>query len=319
MILDGRGWSNQDRNSAYDKLGPDSLFECLGSWSPVVRERAATALARRKDAKPVAALVKLLDSPRLEARYGACEALLASKAAAAPAVPVLSRLLQHDDLWLRVKAAEALASIGKPAMPTLPVLLEHLARPPSAEDPRGMEQRYLCFAVFGQMLKHSLDGVDQDLLRKAVVAGLQNQDGRARGEIGGIYQKLSYDEIKPLLPAIHQAIVTPAPSGEMFASNIRLAGLELLAAHRIREGMELSLDVMEIDKWGKATRIDRCLKVLRIYGGAAKPLLPRLRQLESDFARHPEAGNLKPKAEALRALVKAIEVANEDGELRSLD
>ena len=35
----------------------------------------------------------------------------------------------------------------------------------------------------------------------------------ARGWIDSIYQKLSYEEIKPLLPAIHEAIVTPAPSG----------------------------------------------------------------------------------------------------------
>jgi hypothetical protein len=27
-------------------------------------------------------------------------------------------------------------------------------------------------------------------------AGLQNQDGRARGEISGIYQQLSYEQIK---------------------------------------------------------------------------------------------------------------------------
>jgi hypothetical protein len=319
LILDGRGWSNKDRNSAYDALGADQLFECLGSWSPVVRERAAMTLSRRKGEKPVPALVKLLDSPELEARYGACEALLALNTAAAPAVPALKQLLDHEDLWLRVKAAEALASIGKPAMATVPVLLDRLARPPSAADPRGMEQRYLCFAVFGRMLKHSLDGVDQALLRKAVVAGLQNQDGRARGEIGGIYQKLGYDEIRPLLPAIHRAIVTPAPSGEMFASNIRLAGLELLAAHRIREGMELSLDVMEIDKWGKAARIDRCLKVIGSYGAAAKPLLPRLRQLESDLTRHPEARNLKPKVETLRALIKSIGESTESVELRELD
>jgi hypothetical protein len=318
LILDGRGWSNKDRNSAYDALGPDQLFECLASWSPTVRERAAMAIARRKGEKPVAGLVKLLGSPKLEARYGACEALIALKGAAAPAVPALKELLGHEDLWLRVKAAEALASIGKPAMATVPVLLERLALPPSPADPRGMEQRYLCFAVFGQMLKQSLDGVDQDLLRKAVVAGLQNQDGRARGEIGGIYQKLSYEEIKPLLPAIHQAIIIPAPSGEMFASNIRLAGLELLAKHRIREGMALSLEVMEIDKWGKATRIDRCLKVIGMYGGAAKPLLPRLRQLEQDLSNHGEARNLKPKVETLQALIQKIEVSKESVELRGL-
>jgi len=51
-------------------------------------------------------------------------------------------------------------------------------------------------------------------------AGLQNQDGRARGEISGIYQQLSYEQIKPLFPAILQAIIEPAPSGIMFADGM---------------------------------------------------------------------------------------------------
>ncbi len=55
-IVDGRGWSNKDPNSAYDTLTPDQRLDALASWSPVVRERAAMALARRKGQKPVAAL-----------------------------------------------------------------------------------------------------------------------------------------------------------------------------------------------------------------------------------------------------------------------
>ena len=54
------------------------------------------------------------------------------------------------------------------------------------------------------------------------------------------YQQLSYKEIKPLLPTVHEAIVTPAPSGIMFASGIRLAGVDLLAKHHIEEGMPLA-------------------------------------------------------------------------------
>jgi hypothetical protein len=319
LILDGRGWSNKDRNSAYDALDPDQLLVHLASWSPVVRERAAMALARRKGGSPVPALVKMLGSPRIEARYGACEAAVQLKVAAAPAVPALKELLRHEDLWLRVKAAEALASIGQPAMSAVPLLLERLARDPATGDPRGMEQRYLCFALFGQMLNRSLDGVDRDLLRKAVVAGLQNQDGRARGEVGSVYQKLSYEEIKPLLPVIHRAIVEPAPSGEMFASTVRLHGLELLAKHRIREGMALCIDVMEIDKWGKRARVERCLKILATYGAAAKPLLPRLRQVEHDLVAHREAKALQPLTERLRALIKDIDKATGSVELLGID
>ena len=84
-------------------------------------------------------------------------------------------------------------------------------------DPRGMQQRYLSFALFdnGGMLSRSLEGVDREALYKAVRAGLKNQDGRARGSIGSVYRNLSAEDIKPLLPAIYQAIIEPAPSGEM--------------------------------------------------------------------------------------------------------
>jgi hypothetical protein len=317
LILDGRGWSNKDRNSAYDKLSEKELLTGLGSWSPTVRERAAMALARRK-AAPIPALLKMLDSPRLESRYGACQALAVLKGAA-PAVPALKKTLRHDDLWLRIKAAEALASIGGPAMSTVPQLLEMLAEGPTKDDPRGMEQRYLCFAVFGQMLKRSLDGVDRDQLRKAVAAGLRNQDGRARGNIGGIYGQLSYEEIKPLLPAIHEAIVTPAPSGIMFAGGIRLAGIDLLAKHNVREGMPLCIKVMDIQKWGKRHRISRCLNTLGKYGAAAKPMLPRLRQLEKDLLAHHEARGLQPQIDQLRSLIKEIEKDKNPPATRSLN
>ena len=319
LIRDGRGWNNKDRNSAYDALSPAELLERLGSWSPTVRDRAAMALGRRKEAPPVDALVKMLSSPRLEARYGACDALAALKDAAAPAVPELTKLLDHDDLWMRIKAAETLAGIGAPAMSTLPVLLERLARKPTAADPRGMEQRYLCFNVFGKMLKTSIEGVDPNLLNKAVAAGLQNQDGRARSEIGGLYSKFSYEQVQPLLPVIRKAVVEPAPSGEMFADGIRLAGLELLARHRYREGMELCFQVMEIDRWGKGNRLPRCLKALAQYGVAAQPMLPRLRQLEKDLLAHREARSLTAVLEQLHGLIQDIERATGTVELRSLD
>ncbi len=317
LIRDGRGWSNKDRNSAYDAMSQGEILKRLGSWSPTVRERAAMALVRRK-ADVVPALIEMLEAPRLESRYGACQALAKLKAAAAPAVPALKKAFSHEDLWLRVKAAEALAGIGEPAMSVVPDLLERLAKGPSPGDPRGMEQRYLCFTLFGTLLKKSLDGVDREALFAAVRTGLKNEDGRARGSIGGIYGKLSYEEIKPLLPAIHEAIVKPAPSGIMFCDGIRLAGLDLLARHRIREGMALCLDIIDIQRWNKRSRIKQCLNALGKYGAAAKPMLPRLRKLEKDLLAHWEAKGLKPQIDQLRALMKKIEGASGTVELRSL-
>ena len=238
LLQDGRGWDNKDRHGAYDKLGAEELLERLGSWSPVVRERAAMALGRRQDVS-VPPLAGMLEAPALYSRYGACQALIALRGRGAPAVEPLRNALSDPDLWLRIKAAEALAAIGAPAMKAVPQLLELLAQVNPQGDPRGMQQRYLSFALFdrGGMLSRSLEGVDREALYQAVRAGLKNQDGRARGSLGSVYKQLSAEEIRPLLPAIHQAIIEPAPSGEMFADSIRVEGLRLLARHRIEEGI----------------------------------------------------------------------------------
>jgi hypothetical protein len=320
VIADGRGWSNKDRHSAYDKLSEDELLGKLSSWSPVVRERAAMALGRRK-ADVTARLIKQLDSPDLFTQYGACQALKIQGGRGSAAVPALLETFRSDDLWLRILAADALAGIGKSATAAVPDMLTRLTKSDPEHDPRHMEQRYLCFALFnkrGGLIGQSLNGVDRELLAQAVRAGLQNEDGRARGSLGSVYQHLTYEEIKPLLPAIHQAIVEPAPSGIMFASGIRVSGVELLAKHRIREGMPLCLQIMEIDKWGKQDRIRKCLKALETYGAAAKAVLPQLQQLEQDLRAHREARSLSPLIDQVQKVIEKIENATGDVPLRGI-
>ena len=147
---------------------------------------------------------------------------------------------------------------------------------------------------------------------------LANEDGRARGSFESVYRQLSYEEIEPLLPAIHQAVLEPAPSGIMFADGIRLAGLDVLAKHRIKEGMPLCIDIMDIERWNKRSRISRCLKTLAMYGSAAKPMLPKLREVEQGLLNHREAKGLQPIIEELRTVAKGIENAREPVELRSI-
>jgi hypothetical protein len=324
LVLDGRGWSNKDRTSAYDSLNPEQLLERLESWSPVVRERAAMAVARRKDF-PVPALVKMLGSKSLEPRYGACQALALLRGRGAPAVDALTKALEDDDLWLRVKAAEALAGIGGPAMGTVPKLLELLASADPVKDPRNMQQRYLCFALFeqgGGLLGRSLDGVDRAALAKAVRAGLQNQDGRARGSIGSVYRNLSFDDIKPLIPAIYQAVEVPAPSGEMFADEIRVEGLRLLAQHRIQEGIAACVKYTRgQNPWSSENRTPELMKILLTYGAHGKAVVPELRKLadyfEKDEKDFPKKLMLQ-KAQCVRDAIAAIEASTELPELISV-
>ena len=316
LIDDGRGWNNKDRNGFYDALSNEQLLERLGSWSPVVRERAAMALGRRKSV-PVEPLIQMLDSPSLEARYGACQGLSQLRRRGMPAVAALQKTLAHDDLWLRIKAAEALAAIGKPAMQTVPQLLELLAQVDIENDPRGMQQRYLSFALFDRdgMLGRSLDGVDREALYNAVRAGLKNQDGRARGSIGSVYRQLSLGEILPLLPAIHEAIIQPAPSGEMFADGIRVEGLRLLAEHHIEEGISaLVLYTRDQNPWESQNRTPELMKILLSYGAHAKGVIPELTKIanyfekeEEDFPR--DLGLMKAKS--VRDTITAIEAATD--------
>ncbi len=318
LIDDGRGWSSKDRTTSQRALGTSDLFRRLESWSPVVRERAAVELGRRRE-PIVPRLIELLDSPNLDARYGACRALQFQRQRGAPAIPVLRGVLDSPDLWLRVLAAEALAGIGTPARVAVPQLLARLTRKPSASDPRNMEQRYLTLALFnrrGGLIGRSLESVDRDLLVEAVRASLRNQDGRARGAVASVYKNLSFEQLEPLLPAILDAIVTPAPSGIMFADGIRTAGLELFASHRVSEGIELLADYARHQKpHGSEKRIARIMTLLEGYGAHAKRVIPQLEAHakffendEPDFPRRLSRG----KARLVRETIAKIKASQDE-------
>lgn len=319
LILDGRGWNNKDRNSFYDGLTNDQLLERLRNWSPVVRERAAMALGRRKNA-PVLPLIEMLESSSLDARYGACQGLIFLRGRSAPAVEALRKALAHEDLWLRIKAAEALAVIGTPAKKTVPQLLELLAQVDTKNDPRGMQQRYLSFALFDRdgILSRSLEGVDRPALYKAVRAGLKNQDGRARGSIGSVYGRLTLEEIKPLLPAILEAIVQPAPSGEMFADAIRVEGLRLLAQHHIEEGMHALVSyTRDQNPWESQIRTPELMKILLTYGTHAKVTIPELSKIATYFEKDEKdfpPNLMRMKAKSVRDTIAAIEATKDNPE-----
>ena len=324
LVLDGRGWNNKDRHSFCDGLSTAQLMERLQSWSPVVRERAAMALGRRKNV-PIAPLVEMQGSPNLDARYGASQALTFLRDRGAPAVEVLGKSLLHEDLWLRIKAADALAAIGKPASNTVPQLLEIMARVDATGDPRGMQQRYLSFALFNRegMLGRSLDGVNREALYKAVRAGLKNEDGRARSSIGSVYGHISLDEVRPLLPAIYEAIMQPAPSGEMFADEIRLEGLRVLTKHHVEEGIAACVKyTREQNPWASEIRTPEIMKILLSYGTHAKAVIPELTRIanyfekeEPDFPRQ----LMRQKAKTVRETIASIEASTNSPSLIRLN
>ena len=322
LVADGRGYVRRKPEKIFAEKTDKQLLNLLTSWSPIVRERAAITLSKR-EGKFLPQLNQMLKSDSYS-QLGACQALARMGKRAAEAVPELRQILKADDLWLRIKAAEALAAIGPKARPAIPEMLELLQNYDTETDPRGMQQRFMSFALFNRrngLVGQSLEGVDRDALFSAVRSGLENEDGLARASFTSVYENLSFKEIEPLLPAIYNAVVELAPSGVMFADKIRLSGLELLAKHRIKEAMPLCIELIELDRWGSGNRIARCLNALKLYGGSAKELLPKLEPLESYLKIRKEKGgkHLKhweilqntiavvessPKSEVLRSLVK---------------
>ncbi len=325
LIAKGRGANGHEPFTAYDDLSTEALLAHLRSWSPAVRDRAATVIGKKKNV-PVEKLVEMLHASSLDARLGACQALASYGKEAEPAVPELLKLLDEDHLWLRVQAVEALNGIGEPAMKAVPDLLKRIAKGPTPEDPRGMEQRFLIQILFHSrtgMLARSLDDVDQDLLLEAVKAGLANQDGRTRGALGGVYQKLTLEQLRPILPAIHRAIVEKAPSGIMFDGQIQTAGLDLLSRHRVSEGLELIAGyVRHQKKHSSESHTPKLLEMLKPYGAHAQRVIPQLEETaeyfetaEEDFPKWAS----EKKAKAVREAIEEIKQRTDKPELVELD
>lgn len=295
VIADGQPLSEPWRG--HKELSDKQILEKLSSWSPIVREDMANRLKDR-NGNFVPALTKMLKSDSLDAKRGACLALAKQKGKAAPAVKQLQRALSDEDMWVRVLAAKAIASTGGPGKKALPQLLKMLTQNDREQDPRQMEQRYLTQIIFDQktgMLRKSLEGVNPKALYAAVEAGLQNEDGNSRKAIASVYKNLKYNEIKPLLPAIEKATRESAPSGVMFSHKIRVSGVELFAKHRIKEGMQMCIDVIAIDQWNSGARITQCLKALGSYGGHAKSILPQLKPIRERLVSGANKGNSKAK------------------------
>ena len=121
---------------------------------------------------------------------------------------------------------------------------------------------------------------------------------------------LTYQDIQPLLPAILEAIVKPAPSGEMFADGVRIAGLKVLAKYHLEEGMKACVDyIRNQSAHSSQVRTPQLLAILETYGAHAQRCIPELEKLaatydagESDFPKVMS----KQKAQAVRASIETI-------------
>ena len=292
VIAAGRDFAYRGDANGYEQRTTEQLIAGLAIWSPFVRKRSAAALGKREgDFLP--ALLKLLAGSDRDARYGACEALGALGQRADAAGPQLRAALNGSDPWLQCLAAEAIPALGPAERRASVSDLLGLTLRANPADPRRHAALAASLALFTHytgvraprsILEDSLAGVDRAQLYPALRSLLKHEDSIARSSASKAFDKLSDADLVALLPDIVKAIQPLAPSNEMFADGVRLAGFDLLSRLGIREGMALCVAVIEPERWGDRNRTKTCLTYLQRYGVHAKELLPKLQEVRSCLA-----------------------------------
>ena len=164
-------------------------------------------------------------------------------------------------------------------------------------DPRGVLHNVIGEALFyrgranpsrGIIAEHGIEEADRAQLVPMVKKILTNENGRVCGVMAKwTYPYLPDEERAQLWGEIYQATRHIAPSGIMFASGVRTAGLKLMGEHSIAEGLDLAVWYLRYQKghgnWG---RIPAALKVIESYGAHAKRCIP---ELQSHIAYYREA------------------------------
>jgi hypothetical protein len=312
-------------------LTAQQLVAAFSDWSPIVRRWAGEELARRPEAKTmVPQLITMAQGKDAHIRQGACEAL--GNINSAEAVPVLVSLLKHEDRWTRFKSAEALKKMRDTARPALPGMLQAMIdtaqplQPVAWDDPIQISQGQLADALFGGLLRNSIQGVDKQLLYPAIKAVSLNPDGMARAHLRGTFERqLTLEDVQALGPVILAAVQTPCPADTMFGNEIRMGGFKALTKYHFKEGIQAGVVFAKTQGGhGSESRTGEIMKEIVRYGSAAREAVPELKELIvalNDSCKKGEfpAGELNNRrVGAVEAAIKAIEAAKDQPELRSI-
>lgn len=289
--IDAGRWRMVD----FDKMTAGRLIDELDCWSPGAREWIAEGLGTKTDKAIVPRLVKMLSSKSVEARAGACTALGYQGQRAAATVGLLTKALKDKDAIVRVSAAYALSRIGEPGRKAVPDMLKAII---ATEEDESMQptRTALAYALghksvgtaplyFDGMFASwpqdadPLAGLDRQVLYPAMTTMLKHPSARVRGCAGYMYRHLNIDDVTTMAQDIYDATRELAPAYAMFGDQPRNHGLDLMAKYRLAEGIDLSVETMDAGQWGMQRRIPNRFGALKEYGGAARSVLPQLREL----------------------------------------
>lgn len=301
-----------DRSKKHDNYTARHLLRLLGSWSPVVRDRAARSLAK-KDGEHVPTLAKMLRSPDRYGRYGACSALMHLGPKAQPAVEALIRCLESKDRALQLHALKALGTSDD--MRAVNALLE-MAKRDFPNDRYDVLHRYIAEALFGSrgsLVEKTRSVSDRTVLLAAARRFLRSPTGHCRTVVGqNVAPTLSLAELKALWPDIKSACDTTATT---YNTAIQMAALQLMAKYHVAQGIDRCVWYLtNMRGHGSQDRVPRVLECLLQYGTHAKRAVPKLKDVVDYFENREKdfPPNLsRKKANDVREAIRALEAMEE--------
>lgn len=279
-------------------LAEDDLLKALGSWSLLVRQKAAEELGTR-DKDVVNELIAMLDSPNRFARYGACLALSYAGRQSSDAVDALMKRIETDeDTTFRYFAVNALKSdsgnrngLGDAVSKALPWLLKLAANPDLEQDKTNKMGQQIADVLFyggrGQLGGYfpggkGLDSVDRALLIPALKEIFKNPNGAARSMATRVFPYLTEEDIEQLWGEIYYMAANQPPSGVMFSGASVERSRKMLADYKFEEGIPLAVEGIR-PGWGAFARIPASVEALSCYGSAVKPYLPQIQPMIERF------------------------------------
>jgi len=295
----------------------EELLQRLGSWSPVVRVKAANELAGRikKGSTPLAVLTNQLRGSNRYARYGACSALKFLGPKAQPAVDDLIACLGSEDRVLQIDAVSSLSRTDDRR--AVHALLKMAIRE-FPDDPFDVLHRYIALALFDgkdSLVEKSSHLADRAPLLAAAHRFLRSVTGHCRTLMAeNVVDTLSLAEVRILWPDLQYAFYQPATS---YNAAIQMEVLRLMAKYHIKEGMDRCVWYLTNQKGhGSEKRVPEVLQYLLEYGAHAKSTVPELQKAAAYFDSGKEIDGFPPalskkKAAQVRETIRALEAMGE--------
>jgi hypothetical protein len=270
----------------YKGAGEKALLALLGHEIPMVRGHAAMELAARGSAD-IEALIGLLKGTRNE-KIGASDVLTGMQEQAVPALAALLAVVQdeEEDFWVRSRAARAIAATGEAGLLHLPVLLKLLQQDRPGDPQRELE-RYVGRSALQMIKRASGNGVaDKAAILPAAIRlmGHPHMDARTAGV--RMVEDWTLADFHLVADSIIAVIRNDNPAFTTYClDHARQAGLAILNRLDIEDGIQLAIDTIEPDIWGRKYRVTSSrgrLALLKEYGANVKPYIPKLRAVLGD-------------------------------------